>query len=151
MHKFEFRLEPVLKQREAREEQAALEQARALEEYNRKLRRLTEARENLARAMQMDNLVDPFDLYNRLFYCNAMAKEIKTREASLYQADKKLQYRRKNLIKAMQERSVLENLKEKQSKIYQAGVKKQEQKEIDEIALMLYTHKTSVRQIDMEY
>lgn len=144
MQKFQFRLEPVLKLREAREKQAALEQARALEDYNRKLRHLDEARDNLERAMQLDNLVDPFDLYNKLFYCNAMTQEVEKRETMFFHAGKMLQHCRKKLVQVMQEKSVMENLKEKQLNTYKACLARQQQKEIDEMATRFSTRQAGV-------
>ncbi|MBF7081960.1 flagellar export protein FliJ [Desulfallas sp. Bu1-1] len=136
MRKFEFRLEPVLKQREAREEQAALEQARALEEYNRKLRRLTEARENLARVAQSDCHAGLVDWFNKLAYCEFMACEVKQRELEVNRSNKKLERCRNNLVQAMQERTVIEKLKEKQFSTYKLAVSRLEQKELDELAAL---------------
>lgn len=133
MRKFEFKLEPVLKHREACEEQAAIEQARALEEYRQHHDSLCAAREKLARVQNVES-TDPFDMLNKLNYCNYMAGDVKKKESILQSSLDKLDTCREKLVKAMQERFVMEKLKEKRLHSYNQAVSLVEQKENDETA-----------------
>jgi len=143
MRKYEFRLEPVLKHREAREEQAALEQARAHEEYLRHYDTLCNAREKLARAAQENHYLNPFDFFNNQIYCDYMAQEIRKQEAIVDKSRKNLEKCRKNLIKAMQDRSVMERLKEKQIRSYNIASAMHEQKETDDLATRQFLRRNS--------
>jgi len=67
-----------------------------------------------------------------------MTAEIKRRENPLNRSQKKLEKCRSNLVKAMQERSVIERLQEKQLQAYNFDVLLTEQKEADEIAVRQY-------------
>lgn len=135
MRKFDFRLEPVLKYREIIEEQAAAKQAKAREEFRHNQEFLCEARDKLADSMQGDQPLNPFDMFNRLAYCDYMAGEVKRREKALHLSEKKLEKCRQNLVRAMQDRSVLEKLRNKQLDRYNLFISSTEQKETDEIAL----------------
>ncbi len=141
MRKFSFRLEPVLKQRAAAEERAALEQARAQEEYNCRYASYREAREKLARVAQDAAAEDLFDFVNKMSYCSYMHGEVKKREEMVHSARRKLENCRHKLVQAMQERSVLEKLREKQLNFYNLAAKRSEQKETDEIAIQRYVYK----------
>ncbi|WP_347491387.1 flagellar export protein FliJ [Desulfoscipio sp. XC116] len=134
MKKFQFRLEPVLKHRGAREEKAALEQARAQEEYMHNYQVLCNTMEKLEQAAQGDQAMDQFDLFNTQAYCSYMTQEVRKQEAVLHSSGQKLAGCRKKLIKAMQERSIIEKLKENQLQSYNKFVASFVQKECDEIA-----------------
>ena len=138
MRKFDFRLKPVLKYREIVEEQAAAKKARAQDEYRHNHDCLSEARDKLAGAIQDEQALNPFDMFSRLTYCDYMTAEIKRRENTLNRSQKKLEKCRGNLVKAMQERSVIERLQEKQLQAYNFDVLLTEQKEADEIAVRQY-------------
>lgn len=138
MKKFKFRLEPVLKHREAREEQAAKEHARALEEYRRNYDNLCTAREKFTMAVQTHQPVNQFEYLNQITYCEYMSKEIKNLEAISNSSRKKFDKCQENLIKAMMDRSVMEKLKEKQLRSYKLMSDILEQKEIDNIAAQLF-------------
>lgn len=138
MHKFDFRLEPVLKYRELVEEQAAAGKAKAQEEYHRHYEYLCRAKSDLANASLDNRALDPFDMFNRLAYCEYMTEEVKKREKVVNQSRRVLDQCRRNLIKAMQDRSVIEKLKDKHIKNQQLTVKHIEQKETDEVALKQY-------------
>jgi len=133
LRKFEFKLEAVLKHREACEEQAAIEQARALEKYRQHHDRLCAAREKLAQVQNVES-TDLFDMLNKLNYCNHMVGEVKKKESILENSLNKLETCRENLVKAMQERFVMEKLKEKQLRSYNQVVSMFEQKENDDMA-----------------
>jgi len=131
-------MEQVLNLRESREEKAALEQARAMEEYRINYENLCSAREILARAEKTDVTADPFDLFNKLAYCEAMAGEVKNHELILKSTSEKLEQCRRKLMKAMQDRSVMEKLKLKEHRNYQHIMAVREQKENDEMAARQY-------------
>ncbi|HBX23702.1 MAG TPA: flagellar export protein FliJ [Desulfotomaculum sp.] len=138
MRKFDFRLEPVLKHREILEEQAAAQKASAQNEYRHHQDILNEARNKLAGATRDDQALNPFDMFNKLAYCDYMTSEVKRRETALNVSRHKLEKCRKNLVKTMQDRSVMEKLREKKLNIYNQTVVTAEQKETDEMAVLMY-------------
>lgn len=138
MKKFDFRLEPVLGYRRILEEQAALSQARAQDEYWHNFDILREARDKLACAVQDNQLLNPFDMFNRLAYCDYMAGEVKSNENAVNLSRKNLEKCRKNLVKAVQDRTVMEKLREKKLNTYNQVVSSAEQKETDEVAVRQY-------------
>ena len=138
VRKFDFRLKPVLKHREIIEEQAAAKKATAQEEYRHNHDCLSDARDKLAGVIQDEQALNPFDMFSRLAYCDYMTGEIKRREITLNRSQKKLEKCSSNLVKAMQERSVIERLREKQLQAYNFDVLSTEQKEADEIAVRQY-------------
>jgi len=138
LKRFVFRLEPVLEYRKIVEEQAAISHSQALEEYRYNSELLNDARNKLARAMQDNHRLDQFDMFNRLAYCDYMAGEVKKKETAVSMSRKKLEKCRKNLVKAVQERTVMEKLREKKLDIHNKTVASFEQKEMDEIAVRQY-------------
>lgn len=138
MRKFDFRLESVLKHREIIEEQAAVKHAGARDEYRRSREYLCDAQNRLAGVVQEVQALNHFDIFNRTAFCDHMTDEIKRRETALHRSEKKLEKCRTNLVKAMQNRSVMEKLREKQQQLYNQAVSVAEQKEIDEIAVSMY-------------
>jgi len=138
MRKFDFRLEPVLKHREIIEEQAATKKAKAQDEYQHNHDRLSEARNKLVGAVQDGQALNPFDMFNRLAYCDYMTGEIKRREITLNRSQKKLEKCSNQLVKAMQERLVMEKLRDKKLNLYNQAAETAEQKETDEMAVLMY-------------
>lgn len=134
MRQYSFRLEQVLKLREAHEDKAAREQARANEEYRLNYHNFCDARDRLATAQAISGLADPFDLLNQTLYCASAAVELSKREALLAKSRTKLEQCKKNLIQAMQNRSVLEKLKQKDRQNYDHELYLIDQRETDEIA-----------------
>jgi len=138
MRKFDFRLNTVLKHREIIEEQAAVKHAGARDEYRRNREYLCDAKNRLAGVVEEVQTLNPFDMFNRTAFCDYMTDEIKKRETALNRSERKLEKCRTNLVKAMQDRSVLEKLREKELNIYKQAVSAAEQKETDEIAVSMY-------------
>jgi len=134
MRQYSFRLEQVLKLREAHEGKAAREQASANEEYRLNYNKYCDARDKLASAQALDKLVDPFDLMNRIFYCDSAARELSIRETTLAKSQVKLEQCKRNLIQAMQGRSVIDKLKQKDRQNYEHELNLIDQRETDEIA-----------------
>ncbi|HHT22783.1 MAG TPA: FliJ family protein, partial [Bacteroidales bacterium] len=71
-------------------------------------------------------------------YCDHMAGEVKKREFDFKKSDQRLEHCRDKLVLAMQERTVLEKLKEKQYSQYKLVTSRLEQKELDDIAIGRY-------------
>jgi len=138
VRQYKFRLEQVLKYRETCEEKAAINQARALEEYNSCYELFRDARDRLDQARQTQSFNDAFDLLNSLAYCETMESEVKKREAVMQKSNKKLKKCRQKLVEAMQDRSVMEKLKEKDLQNYHETVGTRLQKETDEMATRQY-------------
>ncbi|WP_027363327.1 flagellar export protein FliJ [Desulfotruncus alcoholivorax] len=140
MRRYSFRLEQVLKLREAHEEKAAREQARAYEEYKLVYNRYCDARDKLASAQAPVDLFDPFDLMNQVFYCDSAAVELSKREATLAKSRAKLEQCKKNVIQAMQNRTIMEKLKQKDRRNYDHEINLIDQRETDEIANRQYIY-----------
>ncbi|SFF95903.1 flagellar FliJ protein [Desulfotomaculum arcticum] len=134
MRQYSFRLEQVLKLREAHEDKAAWEQARANEEYKLNYHKFCDARDKLAAAQTIGGMIDSFDLLNQTLYCASAAVELSKREALLAKSRTKLEQCKNNLIQAMQDRSVMEKLKHKDRQKYDHELNLVDQKETDEIA-----------------
>ena len=138
MKKFNFRLEPVLGYRKILEEQAALRQAKAQEEYRQNYDVLRETRDRLTCAVMDNQALQPFDMFNRLAYCDYMAGEVKKNEKALNLSRRKLDKCRKNLVQAVQDRTVMDKLREKKLSLHNHAATAAEQKETDELALRQY-------------
>jgi len=134
MRRYSFRLEQVLKLREAHEEKTAREQARANEEYQTSFNEFCEASNKLASAQALDHLFDPFDLMNQTLYCHTAAVELSKKEEILARSQAKLEQCKKKLIQAMQDRSVIEKLKQRDRQNYNREMNLVDQRETDEIA-----------------
>ncbi|MCG8401346.1 MAG: flagellar export protein FliJ [Firmicutes bacterium] len=134
MKKFNFRLEPVLGYRKILEEQAALRQVKAQEEYRQNHDVLCETRDRLACAVMDNQVLSPFDMFNRLAYCDYMAGEVKKKETALNLSRRKLEKCHKNLVQAVRDRTVMDKLREKKLSHYNHAATTAEQKETDEVA-----------------
>lgn len=143
MKKFEFSLSAVLKVRIRKEEIAQND----LWEAHQLLKRVTlelnslidESRnidDQIRKAQQemyrIEGLVKLFE------YLGVVKKKIKLQEEVVKEAKFGVEIRRKMAVKAMQERKVIENIKEKKFKDWEKEFLDQERKAFDEIATMQF-------------
>jgi len=140
--RFVFRLETVLRYRARREEISSQALAAAQRE---KLAREAEAAANAGRleAALQGTCGERVDLVTELhaaLYRDALraekerlAREIAAREAVVAE-------RRENLLRARKERLVLEKLKERQHKLFEAALRARELKDLDDASRRLANH-----------
>ncbi len=138
MSKFKFYLEPVLKHRQTCEEIAILKHVQAQKEYSQNYNRLCMIKNKLVQTDLNYNNISSFDYLNKMLYCDYMAEEVKKQEAVLEKINKKIEIYKNNVIKAMQERSIMDKLKEKKFVTHKILTQVTEQKQSDEMAIHQY-------------
>ncbi|BAF60265.1 MAG: flagellar export protein FliJ [Pelotomaculum sp.] len=146
MARFHFRLEPVLQHRAAREEAAEQALAQARREYNRRLALLEDTRQRLEAASfaaARENM-DVFEEMHLHFYRMSLKGRMAVQEKSVKTAGHTVEKRRSEVIKARQERQVMEKLKERQLQNFNHEMAVKEQKEMDELAGNAYRHRGGV-------
>ncbi|HBC93796.1 MAG TPA: flagellar export protein FliJ [Pelotomaculum sp.] len=139
MAKFQFRLEPVLKQRAAKEVSAEQALALARKEYNRCLTLLENTRQSLQalEATRRDEL-DYFEIRQHFFYRVSVNEKIKIQEKGVSEAGLIVEHKRDEAVQARQERQALDKLKEQCLQNYRREMADREQKEVDELSLSIY-------------
>ncbi|TEB15925.1 Flagellar FliJ protein [Pelotomaculum sp. FP] len=139
MAKFQFHLEPVLKQRAAKEVSAEQALALARKEYNRRLTLLENTRQSLQalEATGRDGL-DYFEIRQHFFYRASINEKIKVQEKGVSAADRVVAHKRDEAVQARRERQVLDKLKEQCVQNYRRELADREQKEVDELSLSIY-------------
>lgn len=143
MTRFTFKLQAVLNIKKQKEKNLENELAKALQKLeaeNRKLYQIQEERNCCAR--QLDVACKKGTTVNRLREFNAYMKFLHDRfvvqKSNVKTARENADKYREMLVKAVQEREILEKLKERQYEDYWQAVKKDEQKFSDEIAAYKY-------------
>lgn len=138
MHKFAFRLESVLKLKVQMEDNAKNNLARATKELEDQKAYMEELKNiNNASMNSLNNEVDEgipvyrVRLYNN--YLSLMKEKIVNQKENVNIAENNVDTNREYLIKAMQERKVLEKLKDKKFEEYVKEQNKAEQLGIDEL------------------
>lgn len=138
MHKFAFRLESVLNLKAQMEDNAKNNLARATKEledqkaYLSELKNINDSSMNsLTKEVDGGTSVFRVRLYNNYF--SLMKEKIINQKENVNIAQHNVDKNRESLIKAMQERKVLEKLKEKKFKEYVKEQNKEEQLRIDEL------------------
>lgn len=138
MHKFAFRLESVLKLKTQMEDNAKNNLARATKElenqktYLEQLKNVNDASIN-SLTVEVDEGIPVYRvrLYNN--YLSLMKEKIVNQKENVNVAEHNVDTNREVLIKAMQERKVLEKLKDKKFDEYIKDQNKAEQLGIDEL------------------
>jgi flagellar FliJ protein len=139
MARFIFQLEPVLLQREAREEAAEQALALAHNEYNNRCAVLRNTRQNLEQALTRDEeKIDVFENMHLNFYRESLSEKITAQEEDVYYAANAVEHSRQEAVQARQERQAIEKLKEKHLQKHKLEEEAREQKIVDEMAL--YAH-----------
>lgn len=138
MPKFEFRLNSVLKLKTQMEDNAKNNLAIAAKELIEQEDFLRELKN--ARNESMDSLnsetnrgISVYKVRNYNDYFSAMKSKIANQKENVNKAQKNVDINRENLVKAMQERKILEKLKEKKYQEYLKDQGKAEQLLIDEL------------------
>lgn len=141
MKKFKFNLESVLNYRIVKEEQAkqklgtaifkVAQQKKVLGSYRKAL---AEEQSNIAAA------VDISFLQHKELYIHCLCQQIEQQTEQLKQAEKEVNKCKKEVTRAMQDTKVLDNLKVKRYQEYLLEANKMEQKMLDEIGLIGFSH-----------
>ncbi|WP_457573020.1 flagellar export protein FliJ [Desulfolithobacter sp.] len=138
-----FSMEPVLKYRQQREDRARqrfiaaqkeeASQRQELERVEEVLRSLFGELEKERRRGTTPDMLALFE--NRI---HLVQEDIKKLKQEVRAATERVNRERKRLVKAQQERKVLEKLKEHQNRAYQGYLKKKEAALLDEIAVLFH-------------
>lgn len=138
MKKFKFTMQPLLKVRLSLEKQQKAEFAKAqqrvaecLMQLNGLYRKLEQVNEAYLQMAAQGTGVDELAVYSRYFqYIN---EEIEQGKADLAQAERHRDKARQTLVKTMQDRKVLEKLKESQLEQYMKDQQAEQDKEIGDM------------------
>jgi flagellar FliJ protein len=141
MEKFNFRLEPVLKERERKEQQTALAQVKAHQEYLRRMEELEATMSHEEQLMETGIGNDSFDAMNKLMYLNVLRSKITKQKKRVNDQQQTLEECRNNAIQARKEKLILEKLKQNQYTSFRQQQNKIEQKENDEFATLMSMRK----------
>ncbi|GBF33192.1 flagellar protein FliJ [Desulfocucumis palustris] len=142
MKKFLFRLEPVLKQRLLREEQAILEFAEAQREYFRELQRLEEVNASFERAVgEAGEKADGIDVINKSLYIEYLKNSLLKCHIFVEKSSGKMEKKRAAMADARKDRLVMEKLKQNQYLRFINDLNAAEQKILDEIGTLQYARK----------
>ena len=143
MAKFDFRLQSYLNLKSKLEEQKKLAYGRAVAELERERQRQL-ALERERRALvgglreRIAERVDPLDIKRYNDYIDLMKKRIIRQKETVARLETAAEQKRQELVRAMQERKMLDTLKENQLETFTRGQVILEQKGVDEIVSYQY-------------
>ncbi len=141
---FRFRFENILKYRENIEKQKSLEFLNAENAYKhqiKKVKQLEEKRDEIFSSMKELSSSPNFDIvsFNMLrSFVLKIEEDIRFEREVLFQLKEVMDLKRQELIKASQEKKVMEKLKEKDYNSYIEFMNRKETIELDEIASKAY-------------
>jgi len=141
---FKFRFENILKYRENIEKQKSLDFLNAEEAYNRQIKKikiLEEKRDEIFSSLKEISSSPNFDIisFNMLrSFALKIENDIRFEREILFQLKEIMELKRQELIKASQEKKVMEKLREKDYNNYIDFMNKKETIELDEISSKAY-------------
>lgn len=144
---FRFRFENILTYKENIETQKSIEFSQAQNTYRRqkeKVDLLIAERDNLINLMREVSSSSEFDfnLFNVIrSFVLKLEEDIKFEQDILSNLKEIMEAKRKELVKASQDKKIMEKLKEKEFKLYEDMERKKEIIELDEINLKYYNKK----------
>ena len=144
---FRFRFENILTYKENIETQKSIEFSQAQNTYRRqkeKVDLLIAERDNLISLMREVSSSSEFDfnLFNVIrSFVLKLEEDIKFEQDILSNLKEIMEAKRKELVKASQDKKIMEKLKEKEFKLYEDMGRKKETIELDEINLKYYNKK----------
>lgn len=144
---FRFRFENILTYKENIETQKSIEFSQAQNTYRRqkeKVDLLIAERDNLINLMREVSSSSEFDfnLFNVIrSFVLKLEEDIKFEQDILSNLKEIMEAKRKELVKASQDKKIMEKLKEKELKLYEDMERKKETIELDEINLKYYNKK----------
>ena len=151
MKKFRFRLQPVLRLRQQQQDQKKRRVAELIDQVNTEQNHalaLAQGMQTEGETLKQQYLAGKIDLawvaqYRRFVTATQQAINERIRRVGVIQHD--LQRARLDLSEAAKQTKILEKLREKQKKRYQAALDRIEVSQIDDIATRAYTRKTTQR------
>lgn len=143
MKKFRFKLQTVLDQRQAKEDQVLAELGELRQEETRELARLAELRQRLEDALTsieqaLQRNASAEEISHCQDYAEVTVEDIKLQELTLEGVRNRVEAKRVELVEAIKERKVLETLRDKQEREYIATHEREEQNMLDEMASVRY-------------
>ncbi|MGO3651752.1 flagellar export protein FliJ [Vagococcus sp.] len=139
MKKYHFSMEKVLNLRQSEEDYAKkdfLEKKALQVKEEVKLNDMIQAREDLQQST--DTLKNINDLRQQFLYKNYLEEQIGYQRIEVAQAEEVAKEELDKLVEKQKKRKMLEILKEKKMNLFVEEQKKEEQKEIDEMAVLRY-------------
>lgn len=139
--RYQFRLQPVLRHRERVEEQKQVELAdaqRARQSEEEKLAALQGQEARAVELLEQQGMVGRLDVEfvkQGLSYLQTLAGDIDTQEEAVTEAQEQAEERRQETVRAMQDRKVLEKLRERGRQRWQQEVNREESRFLDELAV----------------
>lgn len=129
MKKFSYRLEPVLKSRSDKEEKAIMAQAAAQKKYITRLEELEKLKRNMDNACAVGpREMTAHDFITRWVYLDYMKECSQKQEELVEKSLKELERKRNALIKARQDKLVLEKYRDRLYEVYMTDMRKWEEK-----------------------
>lgn len=145
MAKFTFRLESVLNVKRQKEDSIKNELGKAMQKLETERQKLARLESTLEEIIAQFNLKAKKTTVHKLIefneYLSLLKSNIRQQKENVNKAARNVDKIREELVKAVQERKILEKLKEKKQEEYLLDQKKLEQKTNDEI--VSYKHKES--------
>ena len=143
MKRFRFKLQVLLDQRKAREEQLQIELARVMRDEAREAALLHKLRRDLESACDgiaaaLGRSASPVELARRDEHAKALRDDVKVQGLTLQAVRERVAAKRLEVTEAMKERKVLETLRENQERTYVAEAQRAEQNALDEMASLRY-------------
>lgn len=143
MKRFKFRLQTLLDRRKSIEDRLLAQLGELRQEEAAELKKLNALFDRLEWAWsQSEDALSknaPVEELNRLDeYAKTTQDDIKLQQLTLEAVQEKVELKRREVVKAMQDRQVLETLKEKQEQEYLQAIARAEQNELDEMASVRY-------------
>jgi flagellar FliJ protein len=143
MRRFRFRLQTLLDQRKSIEEQLLAELGEVRREEVAEMERLDALHNKLEMALRNVEAAlgknAPAEELGRMDeYAKTIRDDVKVQQLTLVSVQERVEAKRMEVVNAMQDRQVLEALRDKQEREYLAVIAKAEQNELDEMASVRY-------------
>lgn len=143
MKRFKFRLQTLLDQRKAREDQLLQELGELRREEAAEVERLHMLEVRLKRTIdEIEHAIERSAKAAEMFRLDEFAKatrdDIRFQELTIEAVRERVEKKRLQVVKAMQDRQVLEALRDKQEREYTLAAAREEQKQLDEMAAVRY-------------
>lgn len=143
---FKFKLQSVLDYRLNIEEKIQNEFSdlkRALEDEKQILKSLTADRESLMGELRdiQRKIIRPDDISNLVAYIEKLREKEKEQRNVILTAEEKLESKRQELMEAVKNRKVIENLREKHEAEYHKEMNELERKNSDEMSVLKFSRR----------
>ena len=140
MRSYSFSLEKVLNIRETREKQIAEDMGKIQMKLNVQKEALRALEEDLDSSD--GNFSSVLDLQYKDLYRTKVREDIYVKNEVIDSINLDLESTRRELVEAQKDRKVMERLKEKDRENYYNKIKCEEQKQLDELAVLKYNYRS---------